>query len=83
VFTVARSLALLPMSVRLLPPSEGPSAPTFLASDVLPVGAVAAPSVADACSALVAQIGKIKRVAAGWEDKVAFLEFYGSKRKRL
>lgn len=69
------------MSVRLLPPSEGPSASTFLASDVLPVGAVTAPSVSEACSALVAQIGKIKRVAAGWEDKIAFLNFYGSKQR--
>lgn len=37
--------------------------------------------LAEACASLIAQIGKMKRVGLGWEDKVAFLEFYNGKRK--
>lgn len=35
----------------------------------------------EACAALIAQLGKMKRVGMGWEDKAAFLELYRQKRK--
>jgi hypothetical protein len=79
-FTLACGLRPARMAVRRLPLSEGPSTGTFLASDVLGPGGTA-PSVAEACATLIAAIGRLKRVAAGWEDKVAFLEFYGAKKK--
>jgi hypothetical protein len=79
-FALARGLRPAKMAVRLLPPSESPSSGSFLASDLLGPGG-ANPSVTEACAALIAATGRLKRVAAGWEDKVAFLEFYGSKRK--
>lgn len=37
--------------------------------------------LSEACASLIAQIGKMKRVGMGWEDKAAFLEFYRAKRK--
>ncbi len=37
--------------------------------------------LSEACAALIAQIGKMKRIGMGWEDKAAFLEFYQGKKK--
>jgi hypothetical protein len=36
--------------------------------------------LSEICANLIAQIGKLKRTGMGWEDKVAFLEFYRAKR---
>jgi hypothetical protein len=36
--------------------------------------------LSEACATLIAQIGKMKRTGMGWEDKVAFLDFYRSKK---
>jgi hypothetical protein len=65
----------IPMSVRLLSASDSPSS----ARDSSDGQANA--ELTETCAALVAQIGKLKRVSAGWEDKVAFMQFYSSKRK--
>lgn len=37
--------------------------------------------LSEACAVLIAQIGKMKRTGMGWEDKVAFLDFYRGRRK--
>lgn len=37
--------------------------------------------LSEACAALIALIGKMKRTGMGWEDKVAFLDFYQGKTK--
>jgi len=33
-------------------------------------------ALSEAYAVLIAQIGKMKRTRMGWEDKVAFLDFY-------
>ncbi|KAJ7129783.1 hypothetical protein C8R44DRAFT_614631, partial [Mycena epipterygia] len=81
VFSVAMSLAPQAVSIRLLAPSESPSSQLFLASEVL-TGSNDTDPLADACAALVAQIGKMKRTGMGWEDKISFLDLFHSKKKR-
>ena len=64
--------------------AELPSAGTFIASEVLGANSPALGSdgqLTEVCATLIAQIGKMKRVGLGWEDKLAFLEFYRSKRR--
>lgn len=65
VFSVAASLAPQAVSIRLLAPSESPSSQLFLASEVL-TGANETDQLAEACAALVAQIGKMKRTGMGY-----------------
>ncbi|KAJ7507703.1 hypothetical protein B0H11DRAFT_1968188 [Mycena galericulata] len=79
-FSVAMSLAPQAVSIRLLAPSESPSSQLFLASEVL-TGSEADP-LSDACAALIAQIGKMKRTGMGWEDKTQFLNLFHTKTKR-
>ncbi|KAK0490979.1 hypothetical protein IW261DRAFT_1388495 [Armillaria novae-zelandiae] len=77
-FNVATSITPPSVSIRLLAPSESPSSPTFLASDVL-IGSYS-DQLSEACAVLIAQLGKMKRTGMGWEDKVNFLEFYWGRR---
>jgi hypothetical protein len=35
--------------------------------------------LAEASATLIAQVGKMKRTALGWEDKASFLELYNRK----
>lgn len=35
--------------------------------------------LSEACAILIAQMGKMKRIGMGWEDKSLFLDFYKSK----
>ncbi|CDO68713.1 hypothetical protein BN946_scf184652.g40 [Trametes cinnabarina] len=79
IFKVASSLAPLTLSIRLLAPSESPSSGSFLLSEFLTGGSYPDP-LAECCAALMAQIGHVKRVGLGWEDKVAFLRLYRGKR---
>ncbi|KAK0206508.1 hypothetical protein DFS33DRAFT_1315102 [Desarmillaria ectypa] len=78
VFNVATSITPPTVSIRLLAPSESPSSPTFLASDVL-TGSYN-DQLSEACAVLIAQLGKMKRTGMGWEDKANFLEFYWGRR---
>ncbi|KAK0190992.1 hypothetical protein F5146DRAFT_1000904 [Armillaria mellea] len=78
VFNVATSITPPSVSIRLLAPSESPSSPTFLASDVL-IGSYN-DQLSEACAVLIAQLGKMKRTRMGWEDKANFLEFYWGRR---
>ncbi|KAI0638280.1 hypothetical protein C8Q77DRAFT_1242705 [Trametes polyzona] len=79
VFRLASALAPLTVSIRLLAPSEAPSSGSFLLSEFL-TGGVYADELAECCAALIAQIGRVKRVGLGWEDKAAFLELYRGKK---
>ncbi|KZT71583.1 hypothetical protein DAEQUDRAFT_665718 [Daedalea quercina L-15889] len=78
-FSLTTSLVPFTMSIRLLAPTESPSSGTFLASEFLAEGKHD-DYLSEACASLIAQIGKVKRVGFGWEDKAAFLEFYKSKK---
>jgi len=78
-FSVASSISPPAMTVRLLAPSDSPSSPLFMASEVI-TGAVP-DELSEACAVLIAQLGKMKRTGMGWEDKGNFLEFYRGKRK--
>ncbi|KAJ3776589.1 hypothetical protein FB446DRAFT_817321 [Lentinula raphanica] len=80
VFALASSLALPALTIRLLAQSDSPSSPTFLVNEVLNVGASTQDQLAEASAVLIAHLGKFKRMTMGWEDKVRFLDFYGSKR---
>ena len=69
------------MSIRLLAPSESPSSGAFLASDALPAAGGGSGNVTleEACGMLIAGLGRMKRIAYGWEEKESFLEFYEGK----
>ncbi|ETW84557.1 hypothetical protein HETIRDRAFT_171061 [Heterobasidion irregulare TC 32-1] len=79
-FELATALKPLTASVRLLSMSESPSSPSFLVNEVTS-GDFGRDPLSSACGALIAQLGKLKRVGMGWEDKAAFLSFYHEKRK--
>ncbi|KAI1796292.1 hypothetical protein LXA43DRAFT_880282 [Ganoderma leucocontextum] len=79
VFKLASSLAPHTMSIRLLSPSESPSSGSFLLSEFL-AGGTYTDELAECCAALMSQIGRVKRVGLGWEDKAAFLNLYKGKR---
>ncbi|KAI0921305.1 hypothetical protein AcW1_004674 [Taiwanofungus camphoratus] len=78
-FSLTTSLVPLTLSIRLLSPSESPSSGSFLSSEFITADKSKDP-LSEACASLIAQIGKMKRVGLGWEDKVAFLEFYRGKK---
>ena len=85
IFKVACSLSpslYQSLSLRLLTPAESPSSGSFLASDVLTEGGHN-DELAAACAALIAQLGKMRITGQGWEDKIAFLEFYQGKTGRM
>lgn len=79
VFSLAKTFQPLAMSIRLLPPDESPSSPLFLASEAVS-GDVGDDVLAAACSGLISQLGKLKRMNLSWEDKVLFLKLYREKR---
>ncbi|KAL1736047.1 hypothetical protein EV714DRAFT_267582 [Schizophyllum commune] len=84
VFILCTTLIPPTLSIRLLSMAELPSTGTFIASEVLGANSPALGSdgqLTEVCATLIAQIGKMKRVGLGWEDKLAFLEFYRSKRR--
>jgi hypothetical protein len=68
------------VSIRLLAPSESPSSQLFMVSEI-PPHINGQDVLSEACAVLIAQIGKMKRTGMGWEDKIAFLQFYRDKRK--
>lgn len=78
-FSIASVLSPQAMSVRMLPLSESPSSQLFVVSEVVPDLAV--DTLSEVCAALIARIGKMKRIGFGWEDKVSFLDLYSGRRK--
>ncbi|KAJ3987196.1 hypothetical protein F5890DRAFT_1632694 [Lentinula detonsa] len=81
IFTLASSLTTPALTIRLLAQADSPSSPTFMVNEILNVGpgVSARDELAEASAVLISQLGKFKRMTMGWEDKVRFLEFYGSK----
>jgi len=67
------------MSVRMLPLSESPSSQLFMVSEVVPEPTVG--TLSEICALLMARIGNMKQVRFGWEDKIAFLNAYRSRRR--
>jgi hypothetical protein len=83
IFTLARTLAPHNISIKLLAPSESPSSPLFMLSDVIsPSAGKINDELSEACAALIAQVGKMKRTGQGWEDKAAFLEMHGRQNRK-
>ncbi|KAF8913810.1 hypothetical protein CPB84DRAFT_1699095 [Gymnopilus junonius] len=78
IFSLSTSLTSAQMSVRLLAPSESPSSQLFVASDILSDYA-GNDQLSETCASLIAQMGKLKRLGLGWEEKFNFLEFYSGK----
>ncbi|KLT43760.1 hypothetical protein CC85DRAFT_316537 [Cutaneotrichosporon oleaginosum] len=75
-------------AVRTLHPSNAPSAPTFMPSEVLasqPGGLGAAKAGAewrDACAIVLAETGRVRRVPGmGWVEKASFLDYYARSRR--
>jgi hypothetical protein len=79
-FSLASSLAPLSLSVRFFAPSECPSSPSFMPSEIVGTD-VGEDVLAASCAGLIAQLGKLRRVQFGWEEKVAFLALYNQKRR--
>ncbi|GMK59705.1 hypothetical protein CspeluHIS016_0803110 [Cutaneotrichosporon spelunceum] len=74
--------------VRTLHPSNSPSAPTFMPSEVLAaqpggLGAVKAGTEwRDACAIVLAETGRVRRVPGmGWVEKASFLDYYARSRR--
>lgn len=81
-FNLATALPPHPISIRLLNASESPSSQSFMLGEVVSgMGGGGQDILSEACAALIALIGKMKRTGMGWEDKVAFLDFYQGKTK--
>ncbi|TCD67686.1 hypothetical protein EIP91_012052 [Steccherinum ochraceum] len=78
IFKLTTSLTPLSVSIRLLNPVEAPSSGSFLLSEFLTNEPE--DTLSEVCAMLIAQIGKMKRVGMGWEDKVAFLDFFRAKK---
>lgn len=77
-FSIATSLVLAQITIRLLAPSESPGSQLFMASEILS-DYIGDDQLSEACAILIAQMGKMKRIGMGWEDKSLFLDFYKSK----
>jgi hypothetical protein len=79
-FSLTTSFRPSTISIRLLAPSESPSSPLFMVSDVV-TNYSREDLLSEVCAALIAGMGKMRRTGMTWEDKAAFLEVYRSKRK--
>ena len=64
----------------MLSPSDSPSSPLFIVSDVFKPEASSDDHLTECCAVLISQIGKLKEIGLGWEDKAAFLNLYKGKR---
>ncbi|KAF5322698.1 hypothetical protein D9619_000453 [Psilocybe cf. subviscida] len=77
-FSICTSISPAELSIRLLAPSESPSSPLFVASEIL-ADYAGEDQLSETCANLIAQMGKMKRTGMGWEDKCNFLQFYRGK----
>ncbi|KAK1236736.1 hypothetical protein PQX77_000092 [Marasmius sp. AFHP31] len=81
IFTLTAAITAPKISIRLLSPAESPSSPLFLTSEVVgDITSNKADLLTESCATLIAQLGKLKRMSMGWEDKARFLDFYRGKR---
>ena len=77
-FSILSSLLPARITIKLLAPSESPGSQLFIASEILS-DYMGDDQLSEVCAALIAQLGKLKRIGMGWEDKRLFLDFYKSK----
>ncbi|KAG6902288.1 hypothetical protein C0995_001898 [Termitomyces sp. Mi166 len=81
-FSLASSVVPPIISIRLLAPSESPSSPLFVVSEIITDFASHDDQLTEVSAVLISQLGKMKRMGMGWEDKASFLDFYKDKRKQ-
>ncbi|KAI0036039.1 hypothetical protein K488DRAFT_41979 [Vararia minispora EC-137] len=79
-FSLASSFVPLSLSVRFLAPSDSPSSGSFMPSEIVGID-VGGDTLAASCAGLISQLGKLRKVQFGWEEKAAFLALYHSKRR--
>ncbi|KAH9482933.1 hypothetical protein JR316_0005033 [Psilocybe cubensis] len=80
IFSLGTALSSAQMSIRLLAPSESPSSQLFMVHEVLSDYA-GEDQLSETCAHLISQMGKLKRMGLGWEEKYHFLDFYKGKSK--
>ncbi|KAJ8523463.1 hypothetical protein ONZ45_g56 [Pleurotus djamor] len=78
-FSVAKTLVPLTVSIRLLDQADSPSSPLFMVSEVAP-DSTNDDAFVETTATLIAQLGKMKRTGMGWENKSRFFEFYQSRK---
>ncbi|KXN83715.1 hypothetical protein AN958_00857, partial [Leucoagaricus sp. SymC.cos] len=78
IFKITSSIVPHAISIRLLPPSESPGSQLFLASEHVK-GIYGEDQLAEASVSLISQIGRMKRIGMGWEDKASFAHYSNSK----
>lgn len=76
-FTLAASILPYNLTVRLLAQSDGPSSEAFMVSNSLT--GEPRESLSEVCAMLVGEIGRMKQVGLGWEDKARFIDLYNHK----
>ncbi|KAH7916202.1 hypothetical protein BJ138DRAFT_1053487, partial [Hygrophoropsis aurantiaca] len=76
VYHMTTALPAQSISIRQLSLADSPSSQLFMVSEVVPNAGPGDDVLSEVCAVLIAQIGKMKKVGLGWEDKVAFLKFY-------
>lgn len=80
-FAIACSLSPHALSIRLISPSESPSSGSFLLSE-FPSEKSTKNTLMAVCATLISDVGRLKKMGMGWEDKSLFLDFYTGKAKR-
>ncbi|PPQ92351.1 hypothetical protein CVT25_008701 [Psilocybe cyanescens] len=80
IFSLGAALSFSQMSIRVLAPSESPSSQLFMAHEVLS-DYTGEDQLSETCGHLIAQMGKLKRIGLGWEEKSNFLDFYKGKNR--
>ncbi|KLO11236.1 hypothetical protein SCHPADRAFT_831421 [Schizopora paradoxa] len=80
IFSIASSPLPRAMSIRLLSPSDSPGSSTFQLNEFANSIGGNSDSLASICATLMGDIGRMKQVGLGWEDKTRFFDFFKSKR---
>jgi hypothetical protein len=75
IFKLACSLSSPKIIIRLLDPTESPGSPSFSYADFESTLSYA-DQLSDCCAYLISQVGRMKQLGLGWEDKTNFLAFY-------
>ncbi|KIY73657.1 hypothetical protein CYLTODRAFT_365138 [Cylindrobasidium torrendii FP15055 ss-10] len=78
VFAIASSLSIPACSIHLLSPTDLPSSPTFLVSELFTE--LPSDPLSETCAILIAQIGRLKRTGMGWEDKYNLMRLVQNKK---
>ncbi|KAI5451715.1 hypothetical protein NCC49_001364 [Naganishia albida] len=80
--TITQSLLPRQLNVRILHPHNSPSSGSFLPSETLDLATTASNQnvMGECCAVLLRQLGRVKSVGLGWEDKDGFLVFLRERR---